>query len=125
MQKHTPGEWVALNKTGTGIYKIVTDGMQEICETQMPYGNDFTRPEVFKQGEANARLISAAPDLLAACLECLEIIDRTPNACGLNENDINAMPHVKRLRAAIKKAEIKNVKPNNELMCGVGEKNRN
>lgn len=62
---------------------------------------------------------SAAPDLLAACLECLEIIDRVPNACGLTEDDINNMPHVKRLRSAIKKAETLNVQPNNEPLCGV------
>ena len=121
MQRITKGEWVAVNQTGTGIYKILTkDYNIDICETRMPYSLEYSRPEVFIQGEANARLISAAPDLLASCLECLEIIDRTPNACGLSEEDINAMPHVKRLRDAIKKAEIQNVKPKNGLMCGEG-----
>jgi hypothetical protein len=54
---------------------------------------------------------SAEPDLLSACLECIEIIDRVPNACGLSEDEINKLPHVIKLRDAIKKAEIQNVQP--------------
>lgn len=57
----TKGQWIAMNKTGTGIYKIVSDTLQEICETQMPYGDNLSRPEVFEQGKANALLISEAP----------------------------------------------------------------
>ena len=125
MIKHTEGEWIAMNRTGTGLYKIVSDTFQEVCETIMPYGNDLSRPKVFEQGEANAKLIAAAPDLLDACLECIEIIDRVPNACGLSENDINKKPHNQKLRAAIKKAQCQDKMLNNERMCGVGEKNRN
>lgn len=62
--KHTTGQWVALNRTGTGLYKIVSDTLQEICETQMPYGDNLTRPEVFEQGKANAKLIAASPKMI-------------------------------------------------------------
>lgn len=74
--KHTSGQWVSLNKPGTGIYKIVSDTLQEICETQMPYGNDLTRPEVFEQGKANAKLIAAAPELLQMVYDLKQCIKR-------------------------------------------------
>ena len=70
---HTKGEWIAMNRTGTGLYKIVSDTFQEVCETIMPYGNDLSRPKVFEQGEANAKLIAAAPDLLKALQELIEV----------------------------------------------------
>lgn len=70
---HTKGEWIAMNRTGTGLYKIVSDTFQEVCETQMPYGDGLSRPEVFEQGKANAKLIAAAPDLLKALQELVEV----------------------------------------------------
>lgn len=76
-ERFTSGEWVAMNKTGTGIYKIVSDTLQEICETQMPYGDDLNRPEVFKQGEANARLIAQAPDMYRLLLDARKLLQLT------------------------------------------------
>jgi len=76
-ERFTSGEWVAMNKTGTGIYKIVSDTLQEICETQMPYGDDLSRPEVFKQGEANARLIAQAPDMYRLLLDARKLLQLT------------------------------------------------
>ncbi len=67
---HTPGPWIAYNAQGGRIFKkwrIHRPGARviaEICE------NNSTEIEA-----ANARLIAAAPDLLAALSRVLEIID--------------------------------------------------
>jgi hypothetical protein len=57
--KHTPGPWKVAGPIGKGIW--ITD---ETCNNQIAvvYGENQT-PEA----EANARLIAAAPELLAAC----------------------------------------------------------
>jgi hypothetical protein len=39
-------------------------------------------PEVREERDANAKLIAAAPDLLAACEECLKVIDECYEATG-------------------------------------------
>lgn len=96
----TGGEWIAMNKTGTGIYKIVSDTLQEICETQMPYGDNLSRPEVFKQGEANARLIAAAPELLQALQDILD--DDKMNGILTGIERVNA-------KNAINKATLKRI----------------
>lgn len=62
MNKHTPGPWTA-NKTGYGSIWI---GGNEIDDTgfQTEIGSICT--EYGDMSKANARLIAAAPDLLAA-----------------------------------------------------------
>ena len=61
--KHTPGPWYA---SGSYIEKT-------------PSGHRFTIAEVFRhnvgQCKANARLIAAAPDLLAACELALTLLE--------------------------------------------------
>jgi hypothetical protein len=62
-------------------------------------GPDYTdaagkQDEAGAEGEANAKLISAAPDLLAACEKALWLLDATASG------DVN-----EQLRAAIKKAK--------------------
>lgn len=101
---HTKGEWVAMNRTGTGLYKIVSDTLQEVCETQMPYGDDLSRPEVFEQGKANAKLIAASPDLLKALQELIEVKD-WKDKNGKDEHYEKSQPVAwKNAKAAIKKA---------------------
>jgi len=103
---YTQGEWVAMNRTGTGLYKIVSDTFQEVCETQMPYCPDqtLTRPEVFEQGKANAKLIAAAPNLLKALQELVEVKD-WKDKNGKDEHYEKSQPVAwKNAKAAIAKA---------------------
>ena len=63
--KHTPGPWVAAPYEGFGPRTTVRQG----CErTGMRIASTFetTSPRNVDRNEANARLIAAAPDLLAA-----------------------------------------------------------
>lgn len=69
MAKHAPGPWKA-----TG-YDVRQAGGRYIAYT----GPHHTAPADYpvacmREDEANARLIAAAPDLLAACKEALEVI---------------------------------------------------
>lgn len=66
--KHTPGPW---REDGLPIddYRTIIDEQgNELCEVT-PHN-----------GEANARLIAAAPDMLAALRECLAYMDSLPDA---------------------------------------------
>lgn len=67
---HTPGPWIVADD-GYGLY-VHPEGRPGFTVAQ-PSGKD---PEVTHVGahtaEANARLIAAAPDLLAACVAVLE-----------------------------------------------------
>ena len=60
MSKHTPGPW-RIDEWGD-----IVAGLRDIAETAHIWndGGDDTLPEMRR---ANARLIAAAPDLLAAC----------------------------------------------------------
>ena len=63
MSAHTPGPWVVHSRAGQhedGFAPIYADGKQVACA-------ESTVPDA--QVDANARLISAAPDLLAALQE--------------------------------------------------------
>lgn len=55
MSKHTPGPWQT-DIDGQTAYVVDADGNMAVCKIM------YARPE----GPANARLISAAPDLLEA-----------------------------------------------------------
>ena len=60
--KHTPGPWVA-TQNEAAAWAITTAGplVMFVCEVNGPYTPSMDRYE------ADARLIAAAPDLLAAC----------------------------------------------------------
>lgn len=71
--QHTPGEWVLADTAGMGGVNLEPGQLAAICssgypskvlawvrDTSWPLGNDAT------EGKANAELIAAAPDLLAA-----------------------------------------------------------
>lgn len=55
--QHTPGPWMALEPESSEEHWEIEDGFGH---TATVYGDDA-------EAEANARLIAAAPDLLAAC----------------------------------------------------------
>ena len=69
MSGHTPGPWRILpNYPGDGRWNISTDnGVVEkvIVAPDDGWNSSYTE---FTEREANARLIAAAPELLAACL---------------------------------------------------------
>lgn len=80
---HTPGPWTILNR---GYKSHVTD-------SDMRWNAEVVGPG----HTANARLIAAAPDLLAA----LEILVFDCEAHGLDDNDA----HLREARAAIARAK--------------------
>ncbi len=62
MTRHTPGEWKAVEqRSGKTTYIMENSGNKIICEI----GLMSEQPP--DQDKANARLIAAAPELLAAC----------------------------------------------------------
>ncbi len=65
MSAHTPGPWKVGDVRHAGGYQLVTanDDGGYICEVQAPTNRFFGFNE--DEREANARLIAAAPDLLA------------------------------------------------------------
>lgn len=90
MTEHTPGPWVAICPAeGWDGWWVEAAGEQHIAEVT-GYQSDPVR-------RANAHLIAAAPDLLAACEAALEAIR--------GDADIDWMLNVERqLRTAIAKA---------------------
>ena len=106
MGKHTPGPWHHHGPAGSqhsiGGYVNASDNRQQpaICHVM---GSEFSSAET----RANAALIAAAPDMLAALLAAVE--------CGMvptsSATEGGAMKYVKQahvadqIRAAIKKAE--------------------
>jgi hypothetical protein len=85
--QHTPGPWVAENITGT-CWQIDAES-DAVATTQFCYARETA---------ANARLMAAAPDLLAALKEILPWHDSHPAEATNN-------PLINRCRAAIAKAE--------------------
>ena len=63
--KHTPGPWV-IGKRDHDVVMVDTASGTAICDV---YGESDDRP-------ANARLIAAAPDLLAALKGVIAVADR-------------------------------------------------
>lgn len=76
MSEHTPGPWRVDETVALGAYGVWTDYAthpgddgqgypSEVCSVYRGNTSDFDRPT----RNANARLIAAAPQLLAACKE--------------------------------------------------------
>lgn len=95
--RHTPGPWEAV--CGRTMWTIRGPGFTGPAAGNTNYSRAAIPPE---QREANARLIAAAPELLAACKLALTILDRTARQDVITgaEGNISAT-----LRAAIAKAE--------------------
>lgn len=93
MQAHTPGPWECyadLPSTDPSWHIVTSAGRTRVvANVHIEPGN--------ATDEANASLISAAPDLLAACKACLD-------NCGCQE-DNDPCANCARLEAAIAKAE--------------------
>jgi len=90
--KHTAGPWAVKGSNPPRVY--ARDGYDIIaaCDSIMEMTHE--------QELANARLIAAAPELLAALEQCLKIVDAYRRRSG-GDGDIAAM----NARAAIAKAQ--------------------
>lgn len=69
MSHFTPGPWELTVRDHIGSYVIQDDANRIVAETRPPGNIRATGSE-----EANARLIAAAPDLLAACAMAIQAI---------------------------------------------------
>ena len=91
---HTPGPWTAVDFREHHIVSDKYDG--SIC---------FVYPKRGVPNEANAHLIAAAPDLLAACEAALRSYDLAHEVeCNLGPEDVCSC-HVGMLETAVKKAK--------------------
>lgn len=90
---HTAGSWELIEKDGKAVPHVYPDRgnfLLKICEVK---GNSD------EEAMANARLIAAAPDLLAACEDVLPLIQDLANggiACNVQ---------LVKIKAAIAKAK--------------------
>lgn len=76
MTEHTPGPWV-MNYRGTiGHIKSIADIRSGLSPTVTKFGEGFSANSIsHEESLANARLIAAAPELLAAMKQCLQLIE--------------------------------------------------
>ena len=79
MNKHTPGPWrkvTANDYKSLGVETVSDDiyARVTICEIQLAHGEPFNSDEN-DEPKANARLIAAAPELLASLVAILETAD--------------------------------------------------
>jgi len=100
---HTPGPWEV--NLGTEIFKQTERGNLLVARVSTFYVGPFRGQE-----HANACLIAAAPDLLAACELAKELLDalRLDSGIGkvLHDYERDAFKHTdEKLTAAIAKAE--------------------
>jgi hypothetical protein len=96
--KHTPGPWKHWPKRDRPLVTS-EDGKTPICRTISDDAGGPADAPPYHQAEANARLIAAAPDLLAACEEALTL--PLEEALGLSGGHYVA----RLLREAIAKAK--------------------
>ena len=99
--KHTPGPWNQHPRVKEDPPKIYGDGcIVAIVDTSAPD---------YEEREANASLIAAAPDLLAACADMLAAQDKLSEPGYVDDPD--TLAHLYRgmemARAAIRRAEEK------------------
>ncbi len=112
MSEHTPGPWNLASPKEGGcldqkedrlICTTINNHLYHIAETFQYRNTEFNTPDGVSL--ANARLIAAAPDLLAACKELLENYERDVKA-----TKITGSPNVQ-YALDIAKAAIEKAKP--------------
>lgn len=72
MSEHTPGPWSASNRSWCDTYIIAPTFDHAICCLDINHATEESQEADEAQMAANARLISAAPDLLAICQRLAE-----------------------------------------------------
>jgi len=90
MSAHTPGPWHYKPHAADSNYMLI------FCSSDQHEG-DTLRGYC---GEANARLIAAAPELLAACVDALALLRTVPDEFAMPDHPVFGA-----LRDAIAKAE--------------------
>jgi hypothetical protein len=99
LSAHTPGPWTLRSARLSGDVGIAAGSYDgPIAEVFEELRRGVLRPEVAR---ANARLIAAAPDLLAACEDAVEELRADENYVGDNGGEAEFLV---KLRAAIAKA---------------------
>ena len=99
--KHTPGPWEVTDNTADGYGQLVVGSMHgavAICYTAEP-GD----PGMPSECEANARLIAAAPELLAQLVKMTDAYAKAMKDAGVTYYP-EALADVRHARAAIAKA---------------------
>lgn len=94
MSEHTPGPWTVSDKNSYDDFNIRDGDKRVVAQAIHPWTVDNAADEV----AANARLIAAAPDLLAALEAVVRDVERVA------KNDVIWPATLKQARAAIRKA---------------------
>ena len=112
--KHTPGPWKFGWETNKKDWGIVTDGGGNIIANVNTKTGPDLPPLVPRKmpADANAKLIAAAPDLLAVCRQLADLLEdpstELENKCKDTSGMIQvwvSVSDVRQARAAIAKAE--------------------
>lgn len=95
--KHTPGPWSITTRQGSWDWVVFqqADPNIEICQ---PFHDDTEENET---GEANARLISAAPELYAGLSDALRMLEAVRYTTGLGKKQLE---RIEKAKAALAKA---------------------
>ena len=114
--KHTPGPWHVEDPLGCGLGDhlwIVQEGktpqvydwrnLAVVCSDD-PDDCENGQPITVAERDANARLIAAAPDMLAAMLGVMDILGRAESNASGNPEWGYVSPRIAAVRAAIAKA---------------------
>ena len=94
--KRTPGPWI-IETYSVVASNTPVDGGDIICEAPLIFEDSMRR------WQANARLIAAAPELLAACSRAFNLIKESGFSSGLIEEEFDGT--LNQLDAAIAKVE--------------------
>lgn len=102
MSPHTPGPWESAHGGvgDAGGFRITEQFVMRPCD-DVSIAADIVDPETGEPSLANARLIAAAPDLLAALVRLVFILD--PEKCP-EDDDLGVDAALAAARDAIVKA---------------------
>lgn len=103
MNTFTPGPWTAVKAAGSRTWLVNSKTWNELASV---YGNQDRG--LNSEGEANARLVAAAPDLLSAARQAREFFEKNMGLLFGPDHDIpmaaGASLAIQYLDAAIAKA---------------------
>lgn len=102
MGNHTPGPWMVLDTRYKGV-ECITIAPRHTPQALCRVRNDVTGMPLNDEDVANANLIAAAPELLAACIAAL-VNDEVQEAFGPSNRNMDDELREK-LKAAIAKAK--------------------